>query len=141
MEALQEDKANVVLLYTTSLLEKQRAEIDGKDAIDMFKVDDEVGNVDFWIFVTPYERPPRRDPDKECGYNSGDDYEMITKCKPAITAANILDFKDEACIANLCCYTESLTLLEHLEENPLIKFATLPDDLNVPARVVYRRQK
>ena len=107
----------------------------------MSRVDEDVDKVDLWLFVTPYERPTRRDPEKECGYNSGDDYEMITKCQPAISAASILDFKDEAYIANLCCFSESLTLLEHLEENPLIKFATFSEDLNIPARVVYKRQK
>ena len=80
ISSLERDEANRVILYTTSLLEKQRAELDGKEAIDMSRVDEDVGTVDLWLFVTPYERPTRRDPDKECGYNSGDDYEMITKC-------------------------------------------------------------
>ena len=92
--------------------------------------------------MTPYERAAIGGyADKECGYFPGDNYEMITKCKPAISAANILEFKNESYIANLCCYGESLTLLEHLEENPLVKFATLTEDLNTPARVVYKKQK
>ena len=91
--------------------------------------------------MTPYERAPARNAEKECGFFPSDDYEMITKCKPAISAANILDFKDEAYVANLCCYGETLALLEHLEENPLVKFATFSEDLNVPARVIYKRQK
>ena len=115
--------------------------MDGREAIDIAKIEDNVDMVDFWLFVTPYERPTRKDPDKECGYNIGDDYEMITRCKSALTASNILDFKDEAYIANICCFTESLTLLEHLEQNPLVKFATFSENMNMPARIVYKRQK
>ena len=52
IESLREDPALNVHLVTKSIIEKQRAENDGKMAIDLEEI---IGQVDFWICVTAFD--------------------------------------------------------------------------------------
>ena len=52
IESLREDPALKVHLTCKSIIEKQRAETDGKMAIDLDAI---LGTIDFWICITPFD--------------------------------------------------------------------------------------
>ena len=131
-------------LFVSSQLEKQRAEVDGRAADELYRMEESemLSSIDLWLFVTPFKKPAQPGVEEpEFFYSQEDDFEMITKNRELMSAAYILDFKDGAVMANLCCNPESLSLMENLEKNPLIQIATFPSDVNAPTKIVYKRQK
>mmetsp|Transcript_15469 Transcript_15469/g.20940 ORF Transcript_15469/g.20940 Transcript_15469/m.20940 type:complete len:80 (-) Transcript_15469:1007-1246(-) len=53
MESFRPDDYLKVHLLTKSVIERQRAEIDGKLAI--FEIEDVIAEIDFWILLTPFD--------------------------------------------------------------------------------------
>lgn len=53
LESYRQDPYLKVHLVTKSIVERQRAEIDGKLAI--FEIEDIIGTIDFWILATPFD--------------------------------------------------------------------------------------
>ena len=51
-DSFRQDKILKVYLVTKSIIERQRAENDGKQAIELESI---IGEVDFWILLTPFD--------------------------------------------------------------------------------------
>ena len=90
IEYLEQDEQNKVTLFVSSLLEKQRADVDGRAADEIYKMEETeiYSSIDFWIFITPHKKPgfpPENTP--EFFYSQEDDFEMITKNKEVMNTA------------------------------------------------------
>ena len=90
IESLEQDQQNKVTLFVSSLLEKQRADVDGRAADEIYKMEETeiYSSIDFWIFITPYKKPGFLSEDEpEFFYSQEDDFEMITKNKEVMNTA------------------------------------------------------
>ena len=58
MACLEQDKQNKVTLFVSSQLEKQRAEVDGRAADELYRMEESemLSSIDLWLFVTPFKK-------------------------------------------------------------------------------------
>ncbi len=127
IQSLREDKNLHVQLVTKSVIERLRAEIDGN--MPLFELDAVLGTVDFWILATPFDEVT------DFRNQTEENLEFITCPEPIFSRKELFSLKDGCYIANLCNFSRSLSLVEHLERLPEVKFATYPKIMAMVGRI------
>ena len=110
IESFRDDKYLNVSLVTKSVIERLRAEIDGK--MPLFELQEVLSNTDFWILVTPYDQVT------DFKNSTEENLEFITCAEPIFNQKELLNLKNGCYIANVCNLSQSLDLCGSLEQLP-----------------------
>ena len=131
IESLREDKTLKVHLVTVSVMERLRAEIDGKQAIELNEV---IKQVDFWILATPFDEVT------DFINATEENLEIVSSEKPLFSRTELLQLKNGCYLANVCNYSSSIDLVGQLELAPDVNFAMFPDQLDTMPHINFSRR-
>ena len=118
-------------MVTKSVVEAQRAEIDGKKAIELKLV---IKKADFWILLTPFDEV------LDFRNKTEENLEYIPSPSSLFSQDELLLLKDDCVLVNMCNFVRSLGLVENLEEVPEVQMALFPTYINMVPRVTYTRK-
>jgi phosphoglycerate dehydrogenase-like enzyme len=118
IESLREDVHLKVYLVTKSIIETQRADIDGKVARELLDV---IGKIDFWILLTPY------DDVLDFRNETEENLEHIPSRTSIFSKDELQLLKDECVIANMCNFPISVELVKHMETLHECRLAMFPN--------------
>jgi len=107
LESLRDNDDLDINLVTRSVIERERAQLDGTQAI--FELEDIISDVDFWIVATPSDEVPDFRNEQEANLD------FLTHCGPVFAQSELLMLKDDCFVVNVCNFARSLDLAELLE--------------------------